>query len=422
MKKIFYILTAAVVALGAMACENEGLENVAPEANGEGLTITATVSRVAWSEENLVPTAWEPTDVITIEGYDFTTTDGTNFTCNDAGVYDLCDGQPHVATTPFDSTKGLKGVSLTAEGEIKVEGTSLHFTPASALLMFNAESAITLEATAGFFSGDATTLEFAAGKHYVAVNPTTATLKGAIGKLKDGSYTAVTATEGNFVAGQVYNLGTLAAQSEWEVSDGTRFYCTTTEDLFVAKNVKLAANEFCLHKVGDTGWQAGAKYGLAAAATKSVDTAIGIYTTNWAGDITISDAKTTAHDIYFDKANSRLYVLTVGKQPSEITAPTHTNWYSIGGSMNGWGSDQLPYKFTYSGDGIWHTIVDFKANDEFKVKLNNDWGTSYGHWALHESVGRQLSNGSDNAKIKAAGTYEIWVVPSHNPQVYMIKL
>lgn len=422
MKKIFYILTAAVVALGAMACENEGLENVAPEANGEGLTITATVSRVAWSEENLVPTAWEPTDVITIEGYDFTTTDGTNFTCNDAGVYDLCDGQPHVATTPFDSTKGLKGVSLTAEGVITVEGTSLTFTPASALLTFTAESAITLEATAGLFSGDATKLEFAAGTHYVAVNPTIATLQGAIGRLKEGSYTAVTATEGTFVAGEVYNLGTLAAQSEWEVSDGTRFYCTTTEDLFVAKNVKLAADNFCLHKVGDAGWQAGAKYGLVTAATKSVNTAIGIYTANWAGDITITGAKTTAHDIYFDKANSRLYVLTVGKQPSEIAAPTHTNWYSIGGSMNGWGSTTAPYKFTYSGDGVWHTIVDFKANDEFKVKLNNDWGTSYGHGQTQANVGKSLSSGSDNFKVKTAGTYEIWVIPAHSDApLYILK-
>lgn len=420
MKKIFYILTAAVVALGAMACENEGLENVAPEANGEGLTITATVSRVAWSEENLVPTAWEPTDVITIEGYDFTTTDGTNFTCNDAGVYDLCDGQPHVATTPFDSTKGLKGVSLKAEGVITVEGTSLTFTPASALLTFTAESAITIEATTGLFSGDVTELEFAAGKHYVAVNPTTATLQGAIGKLKEGSYTAVKATEGNFVAGQVYNLGTLAAQSEWEVSDGTRFYCTTTEDLFVAKNVKLAANNFCLHKVGAE-WQTGEKYGLVNAGTKSENTAIGVYPAGWSNDITIANAATTAHDIYFDKANSRLYVLTVGKDINTITPSTSGTTYSLIGSFNSWSNDVL---LTYAGDNVWHAIHTFKKDDQFKVRKNKAWTTAYGYNNIQSGVGKSLfadAGGNDhNIGVNKDATYEIWVIPDHADSVLYI--
>lgn len=312
MKKIFYILTAAVVALGAMACENEGLENVAPEANGEGLTITATVSRVAWSEENLVPTAWEPTDVITIEGYEFTTTDGTNFTCNDAGVYDLCDGQPHVATTPFDSSKGLKGVSLKAEGVITGEGTSLTFTPASALLTFTAESAITLEATAGLFSGDATELEFAAGKHYVAVNPTTATLQGAIGKLKDGSYTAVTAKEGTFVAGQVYNLGTLkAAAKVWLLGDWNSWsaplYMFEENNYYVAKNVAIGASEG--FKFND-----GSLYLGGASTTNTWN--------NFGGsDIKLGEG---TYDIYVSKANGAWCAVTAG---SELTAPNKRYMY-----------------------------------------------------------------------------------------------
>lgn len=329
MKKIFYILTAAVVALGAMACENEGLENVAPEANGEGLTITATVSRVAWSEENLVPTAWEPTDVITIEGYEFTTTDGTNFTCNDAGVYDLCDGQPHVATTPFDSSKGLKGVSLKAEGVITVEGTSLTFTPASALLTFTAESAITLEATAGLFSGDATELEFAAGKHYVAVNPTTATLQGAIGKLKEGSYTAVTAKEGTFVAGQVYNLGTLkAAAKVWLLGDWNSWsaplYMFEENNYYVAKNVAIGASEG--FKFND-----GSLYLGGASTTNTWN--------NFGGsDIKLGEG---TYDIYVSKANGAWCAVTAGSSVPALSVKyvylkPSSNWQEAGAKFHAW--------------------------------------------------------------------------------------
>ena len=226
----------------------------------------------------------------------------------------------------------------------------------------------------------------------------------------------------NFTAKTIYNLGELYGPSDWEISDGTRLLKTATTDLFVAKNVKLAANNFCLHKVGDTAWGAGAKYGLVTAGNKSVDTAIGVFSANWSNDITVSNASTEAHDIYFDKANSRVYVMTVGKDISTVTAPTHSNWYNIAGSMNSWGNYTAAQKFTYCGDDVWHLIINFKANDEFKVQLKNSWGTCYGHNQIQSGVGRSLSSGSDNAKIKTAGTYEIWVVPAHNDApLYIIK-
>lgn len=212
-------------------------------------------------------------------------------------------------------------------------------------------------------------------------------------------------------------------KSGWEISDGTPFYLTQTEDLFVAYNVTLSANKFCLHKVGDTAWGAGAKYGLVTAGTKNENTAIGLYSANWAGDITIDNANTTAHDIYFDKANSRLYVLTVGKTPAEITAPTNATSYNIAGTMNNWGGNIEGYKFTYAGDDVWHIVVEFAKDAEFKVQTNNDWNKpNYGIGGIQDNVGKSLFSGSDNAKVKAAGTYEIWVVPAHGgTPLYIIK-
>lgn len=238
-----------------------------------------------------------------------------------------------------------------------------------------------------------------------------------------GKYTInITPGEGYGIMESSNNTYRIAKLSEWEISDGTRFYETETADLFVIKNVKLTANNFCLHKVGDTGWGAGAKYGLVNAGTKQVDTAIGVYSANWAGDITISSAKTDAHDIYFDKANSRLYVLTVGKTPANIAAPTSTTSYNIAGSMNGWGSGT---KFNYAGDNVWHLVIELALNAEFKVQKNGSWndGENWGYAGIQSGVGKSLfSDKNGNAKAKAKATYEIWVIPSHSDApLYIIK-
>ena len=101
MKKIFYILASAIVALGAMACQNEVDESINPNTQSEGLSFTATINqdtKVAW--EGLTP-SWEVGDVVIIEnreivekGFKFVY-DGEKFTCTEEGVEAL------VGTTVF---------------------------------------------------------------------------------------------------------------------------------------------------------------------------------------------------------------------------------------------------------------------------------------------------------------------------------
>ena len=300
--------------------------------------------------------------------------------------------------------------------------TDIKFEVKNAFLKFTTSENVTLKGTGLFVVNGAVANEITINgngkEQYVAVNPTTAEIafSYSVGDVDCKSLSK------KFEAQKIYNLGELYGPSDWEISNGTRFIKTGTDGLFVAKNVKLSENKFCLHKVGDTAWGAGAKYGLVTAGTKNENTAIGLYSANWAGDITISNASTTAHDIYFDYANSRLYVMTVGKEISTVSAPTHSNSYNIAGSMNNWGSNITNYKFTYSGDNVWHIVVTFAANAEFKVQLNNGWGTSYGINNIQNDVGKSLFSGSDNAKVKTAGTYEIWVVPAHaSSALYIIK-
>ncbi len=227
----------------------------------------------------------------------------------------------------------------------------------------------------------------------------------------------------HFEVKNIYNLGTLYGPSDWETSNGVRLLKTATTDLFVAKNVKMTSNNFCLKNVNLNWGAVGAKYGLVTAGTKSANTAIGVYCADWATDITVSNAKTTAYDIYFDKANSRVYVMTVGKDISTVTPATNSTSYNIAGTMNNWGGNINGYKFTYSGDNVWYLEITFAANDKFKVQKNNTWSTSYGKSNIQDNVGQSLFNADNdgNAVVKTAGTYEIWVLPTHDQQLYVIK-
>lgn len=449
MKKFWSLMLVALVTLGAAACtENSVNENNGQEEQSAGLSFYATIgddttrAYIDDTDGNKVwDTIWELGDELMVGSYLFVCTDAATgkFTCEDKNAAELI-GQSVRITT--EGTKHVRD-SRAGKGAFYISNSDVMFDQDANIQLtsetsffrytYNGEGNVTLkleisgtDATTPFMDGEnaATEITFS-GKGEVFVPfwcdadssaGISATLSYSIDGVKCKEITK------EFAAGKVYNLGTLAAPSEWEISDGTRFFTTDTPDLFVAKKVKLTSNQFCLHKVGDLGWGAGAKYGLVTAGTKSEDKAIGLYSANWAADITISNAATTAHDIYFDKANSRLYVLTVGKTPKDIAAPTHSNSYNIAGTMNSWGANLSGYKFTYSGDNVWHLVVSLKQNDEFKVQLNNDWSTSYGYGNIQSGVGKGYFSGSDNAKVKATATYEIWVIPSHNDApLYIVK-
>ena len=433
MKKFYSFLFAAVALVGFAACNQDFTENVAPE-NGEMVSFKATIADETRVGLDGLKTVWKAGDKVMINDYEFICqNDLETFVCKQQGCSELLSEDYGEVTAVYasqfdasnvgvvDSTKGSAGALLEATGSLRAG--SLSFKIKSAFLKFTTTSEkVSLKCEGGaIFSHSPINVDDLTpedGVYYVAIEPGTVTLYYEV----DGVQVKRIENK-TFEAGKVYNLGFLCAPSDWEISDGTRFYTTETTDLFVAKNVKLTANNFCLHKVGDTAWGAGAKYGLVTGGTKTENTAIGLYSANWSNDITISNATTTAHDIYFDKANSRLYVMTVGKHPSTVSEPTNANWYNIAGTMNNWGSNIDGYKFTYSGDNVWHLVIDFKANDEFKVQLKNNWDNpNYGHYQIQSGVGRGLSNGSDNAKIKAAGTYEIWVLPTHSDApLYILK-
>lgn len=255
MKKIFYILTAAVVALGAMACENEGLENVAPENNnavviGDGLAITANVSRVEWS--GLTP-VWEEGDSFVIDGFTFVHQGDANntFLCTEEGVRENFDyGTYDITFGTLDSSAGLEGTVFTAKGvEVKLEGTVANFAPANALLMFTTKGSFNdpfvLTAGEGLFSEGTTWSVEAEGEYYVAVNAGAAvTLNYSIGGVTQKEKGITTE------AGKIYNLGELTATTTtyglcgvhqgWDTANTNALYLIPGTNTYARKGVTLA--------------------------------------------------------------------------------------------------------------------------------------------------------------------------------------
>jgi len=448
MKKIFSLMLVALVMLGVTACE-QNVTIDTPKSEGLSFYAEIAMTRASINDEDgdkVWNTTWEGNETLTVyseeytELYKFTNSieEPNMFSCTEEGVENIIGQNIIIELTheegSYISEMGKRGLLISESiSEFNpAEPISLHARNSFLRYTYNGEGTVTLSLeyegmpfiTGDNTSGASTYTSSNTGEQWVSFDAPNVEDSSVVPAVLSYSINDIKVKETtiNLAQGKVYNLGTLTEPSEWEISDGTRLWTTETADLFVAKNVTLSANNFCLHKVGDTAWGAGAKYGLVTAGTKNVDTAIGIYSANWAADITIGDASTTAHDIYFDKANSRLYVLTVGKTPADISAPTHSNSYNVAGTMNSWGGSIEGYKFTYSGDNVWHLVVDFSANAEFKVQLNNAWDTSYGYSNIQANVGKSLFSGSDNAKVKTTGTYEIWVIPSHtDAPLYIIK-
>ncbi len=215
MKKIFYILASAIVALGAVACDNQDLDNIAPGVGGDSLSFSATIDNTKTDLNENNATVWVENDVVVFEGYEefeFVYDGSANFTCTTDGVTKAL-GQAENLTAWYnkdgiDSTKGTAGAQLKAEGcSFKAQDPSFKFAVQNAFLKFTAAEGVVLTATEGLF-GEDTTFEVTAenaGENYVAINPVEATISYTINGEEGKSKTLT------FQKGVIYNLGALNA-------------------------------------------------------------------------------------------------------------------------------------------------------------------------------------------------------------------
>lgn len=431
MKKIFYYLMSAVVAFGAMACQNDVDENVTPGegGNGEKVSFVAEVGDVTRvtignKEGSKYRITLDENDVLIARTYDqgewgtpytFTTTDGDNFSCETPGVSELI-GKEVVIYNGNDNTYcslcGINGISLNAAVNPFEANSTIKFTIGSAVLMFESEYDVTFNTlTDGFFSicmdcpnkqpddnQNSITIPASEGVHYVAVNggiPTTFSYS-----IDDVMCKEITTT---FEAGKLYNLGTLGKlNTEWELMGGwegsewtTKFlYNEGYNNIFVARNVNVTADSEFLIRLYQS-WDD--KVALYEGSSAAVDywydakknTEDGKFNTN------IGIAK-GVYDIWFDQQTYSFMIATKGKTPA---------FYSVIGTINSgnWDKDND----MVLEDGWFVATVDAKANNEFKIRKCHTWDMTHGYGDWFEAGKELVSDNGGNFKIAAEGKYKI---------------
>ena len=262
MKKIFYFIASAIVALGAVACQNDINDTVAPDQQGEGVSIRVTIAdqtrvslgdfeegkgyKLSFEEGDqlYVTSEWSATD-----GYYFTYTKNEGeefvFTCTADGVGAIvgtpqtifflgCDGEDIngnvVANVPGGyrcntAAESIRGVGMVGSTSTFGEGTiTLNANP---VLKFSSDYNVT------FTSGDTSLFFYHTGWYWGSFKEYTvkstgediyiplyqprenvtfsAIIKGEVVKSKVMS----------FEAGKIYNLGTLEANPEQAVEGDT---------------------------------------------------------------------------------------------------------------------------------------------------------------------------------------------------------
>lgn len=247
MKKIFYFIASAVVALGATACQNDINDNITPEGQ-ESLSIEVEISestrialgdleegkRQLYFEDGdrlLVTTAWGGDATNPENNFWFTYSSATGkFTCTAEGVGAL-KGQSrdvfHLVEDPVnglgtgvlcDSEAGLDGVVMV--GSTSALGESKIVMDVYPVLKYSSEHSVTFTTSKSVFGavkswgiGQYKEYTFPAGTDvYVPLFSSgeitlSATIKGEVIKSKTI----------NFEKNKIYNLGTLEAKPEESV-------------------------------------------------------------------------------------------------------------------------------------------------------------------------------------------------------------
>lgn len=396
MKKIFYFIASAIVALGAVACDNQDLDNIAPGAKGEGLTITATIdeaTKVIF--DGMQAKSWEEGDFITVGDFKFDYVPEENvFRCTAEDVLNLADGTTKYTAyaNELNSAAGIKGSTfVSTEAKLIDQNVNFVFKLNSALLKFTTTETVTLTASADVFgvegvATDELEIKGTGELQYVAVYPTAENVTFSY-SVND---VVVKETEIQFTAKQIYNLGALEVSASgynvvgsfqgWDVSTAGAIKMYQYKDWAIAKGVELyKSDEFKIVK--GNSWNV--SYGLSSAGVLPVDTETKLVTSN---SQNMKAAKNGKFDIYFNGTNVK-YVcveeytdLTV-----DITIDNKANWSPLyitlknGETTIVENATVTGNKYTvsgnYIGESLSYTLSNGSKTMEGNVSITKDGAT-----------------------------------------------
>ena len=190
----------------------------------------------------------------------------------------------------------------------------------------------------------------------------------------------------------------------WNAPDIT-MYTTPTEGLFVARDVQLPAGGFKIR--ANNKWDDSKNYGLESVGNVSVDHVYKVITSGGSANLTIVAG---TYDIWFDLTNTKVYIMTPGKDISEAktgtpVAPLVDTWYLVG-DFNGWKAADATYKMT--AEGQWYVFKNFTANGKgVKFVADANWNVNRGG-SFKANTAISLTQGGTDMMV-TAGTYDVYL-------------
>ena len=328
-----------------------------------------------------------------------------------AGVTSVPTTQAAVAGSFANGAALLEG-ETTMEALRACEGASLHNT--TALLQFE----VSIAGNVAFTIGDKTyTIEGCepGNIYYACVDPnTTGKLSYTVGIVLGAKEKEDFAP----VANMVYPLGELTLKestygvvgdnNSW--NDSYMYETTEGDNFFVLYNAKFdAAGKFKIRKDGK--WIDDYNFGSVNQNEKEKNSIVGVYVDKNSNDIKVPVG---IYDIYFNRTAGRVYIMESGKFYNEVPEPSIPNnkVYNLIGSFEGSNWSDIP--MTYSGDGVWTIERTFKKDDQWKIRLTNDWGENWGYDNVHMGSNYTTKANDGNVIMTTAGTYVICFVRDWN--------
>lgn len=237
-------------------------------------------------------------------------------------------------------------------------------------------------------------------------------------------------TDGSYPTPVSYEWGIVGELNAWgNLCEDIPMLATDVDGLFVARAVDMPKGGFKIRANNE--WDAHANYGFEVNSTVTADYFYHLLAGGNTRDIYVVDG---TYDIWFDVLNTKVYVMTPGKDISDVVlgepvpveqepepgpgtdpeVPELKGWGISGTNTNDFadGADIM-----MENDGTWYVArgVEFAEGDRFKIRKDGKWNESFGfveygaEFKLNEEITLTSENGYD--MFPAAGKYDIYFNP-----------
>ena len=224
-------------------------------------------------------------------------------------------------------------------------------------------------------------------------------------------------------------IGDFAASASW--TKDVEMLTTKRSDLFVASSVKFNAGQ--VFKIRTLGVWDDTKINVGIDKYNYLETNKFFGVAQGGGDIKV--AADGIYDVYFDKANMKVYLMTTGvdyatateqtangKIAVEEETPDQPSTWGVACEHNSWG-DTNPMVTTTQKNLFVAKSIKMAAYEQFKIKVKGSWDGSYGkgkYGYVNKNSYVTAAKGGGNIAVVEAGTYDLYF-DSVTGNVYLME-